>query len=84
MFQIFLSDRFKREMERLDKPVREQIEGKIWELENYPMIGKKLRHSPYWSLRVGKHRVIYEVLWSGNLIRILRVLEREKDYRELR
>ena len=64
-----------------DKPLQKQIIDKTLELEKRAPIGKKLKGNPFWSIHVGKFRVIYEI--KGNDIDFLRILPRKHDYREL-
>ncbi len=65
-----------------DRVIRKQIINKTLELEDRAPLGKKLVNCPYWSIPVGKFRVIYEI--EGNKITFLRVLPRKKEYREIK
>ncbi|GAI26216.1 unnamed protein product, partial [marine sediment metagenome] len=57
-----------------DRLIRKQIIDKTFELEKRAPIGKRLKGYPFWSIHVGKFRVIYEI--KGNDIDFLRVLPR--------
>jgi mRNA-degrading endonuclease RelE of RelBE toxin-antitoxin system len=64
-----------------DESLRGRIKRKTLGLE-YRNIGKKLKDSPYGSLRVGKFRIIYRL--DKDEIVFLRVIWRERNYKELK
>ena len=83
MFVLGYKPSFYKDLEEIkDKKVREQIFDKTLELEKRTPIGKKLKGCPYWSIHVGKYRIIYEM--KGKNIDFLRILLRRFKYRELR
>lgn len=71
--KIYLHPKAKKELEKHRKTDK-RIKKKIKQLSDHPeKIGKPLKHSDYWSLRIGKYRAIYEikqekvvVLWIGH------------------
>jgi len=51
------------------------------ELRNRPeRVGKRLKYSDFWSLRVGDYRVIYEVDTGKNQVVMLFIGHRKKVY----
>ena len=61
-YQILLHPRAARFLNRLDATVRERMKQSLGELKGSPEEkGEPLRQSPYWRLRVGDYRVIYEI-----------------------
>ncbi len=65
-------------MEKVDPKIRDEIKAKLTELEKSPEVGKPLKHSPFWSLRVGDYRAIYEL--DGRKIVVLFIGHRKKVY----
>jgi mRNA-degrading endonuclease RelE of RelBE toxin-antitoxin system len=62
MYVIFLSNEAVKILINLDKEEERRIRTKIKELEKSPQsFGKHLKGIDLWSLRVGKHRVLFEV-----------------------
>lgn len=64
-----------------NKLVLKAIYTKIEQLKHRIPIGKKLINSPYWSIHIGKYRVIYR--FGGGVVTIVRLLPRKHDYKEL-
>lgn len=82
MFSLLFSEEFEKSFSKIkDKNLRKQIWKKILELEKRAPLGKKLKGNPFWSVHIGKYRVIYKL--EGNQIWIADVLQRKFDYREL-
>ena len=82
MFNLILSELFDKTFSKLkDNPAKKQIWKKILELENRAPIGKKLRGNPYWSIHIGRYRIIYEL--KGNQVIIADILLRKQGYREI-
>jgi mRNA-degrading endonuclease RelE of RelBE toxin-antitoxin system len=46
-------------------------------------MGKKLVGNPYWSIHIGKFRVIYIFHKHSSEIEIVDLLSRKHDYREI-
>lgn len=60
---------------------RERILKKIYELRKQPIPKlKKLKGTRLWRLRIGKHRVIIDVLIKGKRIIVLRIGQRKNVY----
>lgn len=82
MNSILFSETFDKSFSKIkNKETKKQIWKKILELESRAPLGKKLKGNPYWSIRIGRFRVIYEL--QGQTIKIANILERKHDYREL-
>ncbi len=54
MYTLLFDKKFKEDLEKLDKPIRDRILNKVFELERYPELGKHLIGLDLWSLRIGK------------------------------
>jgi len=58
----FQHPKAKEFLEKLDQQTRDRIKNKIKELEEFlGEGGKRLKHSNFWTLRIGDYRAIYEV-----------------------
>lgn len=82
MNSILFSETFGKSFSKINsKESKQQIWKKILELESRAPLGKKLKGNPYWSIHIGRFRVIYEL--QGQTIKIADILERKHDYKEL-
>lgn len=81
-YKIFLHPKAAKFLEKLDTSKRQRIKGKIKELKKNPELGKHLRYSPFWSLRIGDYRVIYEIVKEKRQIIILFIGHRKKVYND--
>ena len=82
MNSILFSETFGKSFSKINsKESKQQIWKKILELERRAPLGKKLKGNPYWSIRIGRFRVIYEL--RGSTIKIADILERKHGYKEL-
>jgi mRNA interferase RelE/StbE len=81
-YQLVLTPKADRNMERLPQHVREQIARKINLLADQPRLGKTLRGRLQGkrSLRAGDYRVIYSVDTAQHKIIIERVGHRQGIY----
>ncbi len=80
-FKVFLHPRAARSLEKLDAPIRVRIKQHLLELEEYPdRKGERLMPSPFWRLRVGDYRVIYEIDRAAERVVILFVGHRSNVY----
>jgi len=81
--RIFLSEKAEKELNRLDKQVKERIVKALKKLSGN-FIGlniKKLRSKEsIWRLAVGEWRVIFEVQWNDKFILILHIKDRRDVY----
>jgi mRNA interferase RelE/StbE len=61
-FAILLHPKAAKELERLEEDLRTRIKERLRELKNSPeSIGKALKPSGFWSLRIGDYRAIFEI-----------------------
>jgi mRNA interferase RelE/StbE len=83
-FRVLLKRSAQKELQKLDKAVAKRILAKIYLLSEdpYPSASTLLVGSTARRLRVGNHRVIYEVLDSQLVIHVIRVGHRREVYRK--
>jgi len=80
-FAVLLHPKAAKAVRKTEKPVRSRIIKKLRELgDRSEKIGKPLRYTDFWSLRVGDHRVIYEINRDKNQVVILFIGHRKKVY----
>ena len=80
-FTVLLHPKAYKELERLDKPTKHRIKEKLKELQNNPeKVGKRLKPSDFWSLRVGDYRAIYEIDINRKQVVVLFIGHRSKVY----
>jgi len=65
--------------EKIEEQTRSRITEKLRELRNPPeRLGRRLKYSEFWSLRVGDYRAIYEINRDKNQVVILFIGHRKK------
>jgi len=80
-FAVLLHPRAAKTLEKVEEPIRLRIIEKLRELRSRPeRVGKRLKHSDFWSLRVGDYRAIYEIDRDKNHVIILFIGHRKKVY----
>ena len=80
-FAVLLHPKAEKEVEKIEHQTRTRITERLKELKNNPeAIGKVLKHSDFWSLRVGDYRVIYEIDRAKKQVIILFVGHKKKVY----
>jgi mRNA interferase RelE/StbE len=80
-FTVLLHPKAAKELERLDKSTRHRIREGLKELQINPeKMGKRLKPSDFWSLRIGDYRAIYEIDSSRKQVIILFIGHRSKVY----
>ena len=83
-FKVLLHPKAAKELQKIEENVRIRIIESAKQLyENPDKIGKALKQSDFWSLRVGDYRVIYEIDQNKNQVVILFVGHRSKVYDDL-
>jgi len=83
-FKVLLHPKAAKELQKIEENVRIRIIESAKQLyENPDKIGKALKQSDIWSLRVGDYRVIYEINQNKNQVVILFVGHRSKVYDDL-
>lgn len=84
-FTLIFKEQFDKSFSKInDRVVRDQIWKKVQQLKERAPIGKKLVGNPYWSVHVGRFRVIYMLHSHSNEVELLDILERKHDCRELK
>jgi len=80
-FAVLLHPKVAKALEKIEEPIRLRIKEKLRELEDSPdRVGKPLRYSNFWSLRVGDYRAIYEIHRDRNQVVILFIGHRKRVY----
>ncbi len=80
-FKVFLHPKAAKALEKIEESIRVRIVEKLRELRSRPeRVGKRLRYSDFWSLRVGDYRAIYEIDREKNRVIVLFVGHRKKVY----
>ena len=79
-FKIFFHPKAANSLKKLDRRTKEIIKNKIKELEKHPKRGKHLRYGPFWTLRIGDYRAIYEIKRDKNQVVVLFVGHRKDVY----
>ncbi len=80
-FDVLLHLSAARELEKTEHSLRLGIIARLKELRDDPKrMGKMLKHSDFWSTRIGDHRVIYEIDNSKRRVIVLFIGHRSKVY----
>jgi len=80
-FSVFLHPKAAKALERIEESVRLRIVERLRELRDSPeRVGKRLRFSDFWSLRVGDYRAVYEIERDKNRVVVLFVGHGRKVY----
>ena len=85
LWQIKFEEGARRSLEKLDKPIRQQIENyldRLLTLENPRLRGKGLTasRSGQWRYRVGDYRIICEIKDNILVVLVLEIGHRSKIY----
>jgi len=84
MYELIIKEQFDKSFSKIKGlKTKKQIWTKILELKTMAPIGKKLVGNPYWSIHIGKFRVIYILHKHSSEIEIVDILSRKHDYREI-
>jgi mRNA-degrading endonuclease RelE of RelBE toxin-antitoxin system len=80
-FTVLLHLEAVKALEKIEEQKRLKITEKLRELRNRPeRVGKRLKYSEFWSLRLGDYRAIYEISRDKNQVVILFIGPRKKVY----
>ena len=80
-FAVLLHPKAVKELEKIEHQTRTRITERLKELKNNPeAIGKVLKHSDFWSLRIGDYSTIYEIDRAKKQVIILFVGHKKKVY----
>ena len=80
-FTVLLHPKAAKELEKIENTIKARIVERLRELKDNPeRVGKVLKHSNFWSLRVGDYRAIYEIDRTRKQVIILFIGHRKKVY----
>ena len=81
VFTVLLHPKAAKELEKIENATKARIVERLRDLRDNPeRVGKILRHSNFWSLRVGDYRAIYEINRSRRRVVVLFIGHRKKVY----
>ncbi|MEM2118595.1 MAG: type II toxin-antitoxin system RelE/ParE family toxin, partial [Candidatus Bathyarchaeia archaeon] len=70
-----------KELERIEKATKARIVERLRDLKDNPeRVGKVLKHSNFWGLRVEDYRAIYEIDRTKKQVIVLFIGHRKKVY----
>jgi len=80
-FTVRLHPKAAKTLEKIEESIKSRIIEKLRELRDRPeKIGKPLKFSDFWSLRIGDYRAIYEINHDKKQVVILFIGHRSKVY----
>ena len=83
-FKVFLHPKAAKALEKLDANTKARIKEALKELAGNPeKVGKQLKLSDFWSLRIGDYRAIYEIDRDKNQVVVIFIGHRENVYDDL-
>ena len=78
---MFLHPKAANALEKLDANTKARIKGALKELAGNPeKVGKQLKLSDFWSLRIGDYRAIYEIDRNKNQVVVTFIGHRKNVY----
>ena len=81
VFAVLLHPKAAKELEKIENTTKARIVERLGDLKDNPeRVGKILRHSNFWSLRVGDYRAIYEIDRTRRQVVVLFIGHRKKVY----
>jgi mRNA interferase RelE/StbE len=78
VFTVLLHPKAAEELEKIEDTTKTRIVERL--KDNPERVGKILRHSNFWSLRVGDYRAIYEIDRTKGQVVVLFIGHRKKVY----
>jgi len=80
-YKVFLHPKAAESLKRLNPSLRAKVKDRLKELKESPEEkGQRLRYSPFYRLRIGDYRAIYEVDREGGKVIVLFIGHRRKVY----
>lgn len=81
-YRLLLSPKSKRFLGKLDSQEKERVEKKLRNLKQHPELGKPMlaKLAGLCSLRMGKHRALYQIRQNERAVLVLRIAHRRKVY----
>jgi mRNA interferase RelE/StbE len=86
MYGVEFLSRARKDLKRIDNFWRKKILIEIEKLAQNPFAKsdvKKLTNSPYFRLRVGDYRIVYDLIKDKLVILVINIKKREDIYRRL-
>jgi len=81
VFSAFLHPKAAKQLANIENATRTRILERLRDLKDNPeRVGKILKHSNFWSLRVGDYRAIYEIDRTRKQVIVLFIGHRKKVY----
>ena len=78
---MFLHPKAAKALEKLDANTKARIKEALKELAGNPeKVGKQLKLSDFWSLRIGDYRAIYEIDRNKNQVVVIFIGHRKNVY----
>ena len=83
-YEAYLRPRAENFLKKADKVLKDQIIAKLSELENLPkQKGERLKGSPFWKVRIGDYRAIYDIDEPAQKIYVLCIGHRKNVYDDM-
>jgi len=85
MFEIFLTRSARRDLITLPRVISKRIYNKLIEFREDPLTSrgiKKLAGNPFYRIRVGDYRVIFDINQSEKKIYVLKIAHRKNIYKQ--
>ena len=80
-YTVLLHPKAAKALKKIERSIRSRIIEKLRELRNrLERVGKPLKYSDFWSLRIGDYSAIYEIDRDKNQVIILFIGHRKKVY----
>ncbi len=81
MYKVFFHPRARESLNKLEPSIQERIKKKLQQLKKFPEeVGRHLKYSNFWRVRVGDYRVIYEIKDNEKKVIVLFIGHRKKVY----
>ncbi|MCX6405145.1 MAG: type II toxin-antitoxin system RelE/ParE family toxin [Actinobacteria bacterium] len=81
-YQVILRPQAKKSLSKIPKRERQRIEIAIDLLSTnpYPPASRKLVNRPEWRVRIGKYRILYEVIDNELVVLVISIGHRSEIY----
>jgi len=81
LFKVLMHHKAAKALQKLDAPDKVRIKEALKELAGNPWkVGKQLKLSDFWSLRIGDYRAIYEIDREKNQVVVIFIGHRKNVY----
>jgi len=79
-YKVFLHPKAAEALKRFNPSLRVKVKDRLKELKASPEERQRLKYSPFYRLRMGDYRAIYEVDREGGKVIVLFIGHRRKVY----